>query len=81
MPLTYPGGAVNLHEGMLLPMAPDRAGSPPLLIGSLSPLKGGHWLNQDAMPRFGATLALAFFDVGAGIPDTTDPPEDYRLTD
>lgn len=81
LPLTYSGGAVNMHEGLLLPMAPDRAGSPPLLLGVLTPIQGNHWLNQNAAPLFDIAPDINFVDIGAGIPDRKDPPEDYRLTD
>jgi hypothetical protein len=79
--LAYPGGATNLHEGLLLPIEPDRPGAPPLLLGLFGPHRGSHWINEDGGAPIDLPAFFTFFDIGAGTPDADDPPEGYHLTD
>jgi hypothetical protein len=80
LPLTY-SGVTKSHEGLWLPIAPDREGSFPLLLGLLVPIKGTHWLRQDELSRIEMAFYMTFFDIGAGTPDSIEPPEEYTLAD
>jgi len=80
MNLTYPSGAVYVHEGIALPMAPARADLPPLLLRAFAPIPGMIWYNRAEMPRAAGEYDFRFIDIGAGIAASIEPAEDFRLT-
>ena len=80
MNLTYSSGAVYVHEGISLPVASPRADGPALLLRAFAPIPGMIWYNRAEMPRAAGEYDFRFIDIGAGVPASIEPTEDFHLT-
>jgi hypothetical protein len=72
-------GIREFCHGILLPLAPDRPGGPALAIAIEVPEAGPRWLNPAASALLQAVEDFAYFDVGAGVPDAAEPPDDWDV--
>jgi hypothetical protein len=77
MNLTYPSGAMYAHEGISLPVAAEQPGAPALLLRAFAPIPGVIWYSRREMPRAAGEYDFRFVDIGAGIPYSIDPPDDF----
>jgi hypothetical protein len=89
MPANFPCGYLGLSEFVYaedisdrfesigLPLAADIPGGPPFLIFTLESLAGRHWRKEFGTMVDNLNNDLRFFDIGAGIPPTVDPPADF----
>ncbi len=75
--LRFASGAENPHEIMLLPLEPEQPeGSTPLLIGA-APIRAVEWENTAVLPQLDPSPNFRFIDIGAGIPASLFPPDDF----
>ena len=78
LPLRFSSGERNLHEIVLLPLAPDGPDALPTLLVGVSALDSVYWKNEAILPQPKATPSFRFVDIGAGIPATSMPPDDFN---
>ncbi len=78
IPVAAPSGNARLHEGISLPLQPDRADAPPQLLGLFAPIQGEPWLSRERVQQLEIASRFNFIDIGAGVPATTTAPESYR---
>jgi len=76
--LRFSSGLENPHEVLLLPLEPDGSGAPPLILVGMSPMEAVTWQNTAVLPQLQASSSFRFVDIGAGIPDTTMPPDEFE---
>ncbi|HVJ51911.1 MAG TPA: PAS domain-containing protein [Aliidongia sp.] len=72
-------GIREFCHGILLPLASDHADGPPLAIAIEVPEAGPRWLNPAASALLQAVEDFAYFDIGAGVPDKAEPPDDWDV--
>jgi len=77
MPLRFSTGLEAPHELVLLPLEPDEAGAPPMLLVGAAGLMPVNWENMAVLPQLTASPTFRFVDIGAGVPASTLPPDDF----
>ena len=65
------------HELIFLPMEPDSAEAPPTLLVATAGIDTVLWQNAAILPQLQASPTFRFIDIGAGIPPSTLPPDDF----
>jgi hypothetical protein len=65
------------HEIIFLPLEPDGAGVPPTLLVATAGIDTELWQNTAILPQLQASPTFRFIDIGAGIPASTLPPDDF----
>jgi len=65
--------------GVSLPLLPDRAGGNPLVVAAIALVADRGWINEPRDGTIGMPEHFAFLDIGAGIPDRNDPPDDWQM--
>lgn len=73
MPLRFATGVDAPHEVVLLPLEPDKAGAPPLLLVGAAGRNPVNWENMAVLPQLTASPTFRFVDIGAGVPASTLP--------
>ena len=70
-------GRTDIAHTVMLPLDPDRAGAPRQLIAvtALGDMEGKE--SRLSAPLMGPPLDFAFLDIGAGAPDSIQPPADW----
>ncbi len=69
----FPSGASLFCHGLLLPLANDRPGQPPLAIAVEAPLLGQSWFLAPRTTDLDQGEGFSFLDIGAGTPDIAMP--------
>jgi len=77
MPLRFSTGAEAPHELVILPLEPDRPEGAPLLLVGAAAFAAVNWENKAMLPQLQASPGFRFVDIGAGIPASTLPPDDF----
>jgi hypothetical protein len=77
MALRFSTGAEAPHEVVILPLEADRPGSRPTLLLGAAGMQAVKWENIAVLPQLQAAPSFRFIDVGAGIPVSTLPPDDF----
>jgi hypothetical protein len=80
LPLRFASGAPNPHEILLLPLEPKHAEAPPLLLVAVAATDVVTWQNTAILPHLQASPTFCFIDIGAGVPASTLPPENFART-
>jgi hypothetical protein len=65
------------HELIFLPLEPDGADVPPTILVATSGIDSMLWQNTAILPQLQASPTFRFIDIGAGIPASTLPPDDF----
>jgi len=65
------------HELIFLPLEPDDSGAPPTLLVATAGIDDVLWQNTAILPQLQASPTFRFIDIGAGIPISTLPPDDF----
>lgn len=73
----YAESVVDRFESIGLPLAPDSPGRPPFLIFTMESLLGRQWKKDHGSVIENVNNDLRFFDIGAGVPSSVDPPADF----
>ncbi len=76
MSLRFSSGAEHPHEVLLLPLEPAPGARPTILVGTAG-IGAVTWQNAATLPQLHSSSYFRFIDIGAGIPDSTHPPEDF----
>jgi hypothetical protein len=83
---TYFGGSIPFASGarapvggVSLPLLPDRAGGAPLVVAVIATVSERGWINEQCGSTIGMPEHFAFLDIGAGIPDRVEPPDDWPM--
>ena len=67
-------------EFLALPLETDTPEQPRKLICAIDSILGRRWTKQDADPSIGGPAEIfQFVDIGAGVPDSIDPPDDFTV--
>jgi hypothetical protein len=75
--LQFASGAENPHEIMLLPLEPEEPGASPTLLVGAAPIRAVEWENTAVLPQLEPSPNFRFIDIGAGIPTSLFPPDDF----
>jgi hypothetical protein len=75
--LRFSGQRQAPHELIFLPMEPDRPDAPPLLLVATAGIDAALWQNTAILPQLEASPSFRFIDIGADIPSSTLPPDDF----
>ena len=65
------------HEVVVLPLEPDSPGAPPMLLLGAAGMAAVKWENTALLPQLDASPSFRFVDIGAGIPVSSLPPDDF----
>ncbi|HEX4508261.1 MAG TPA: PAS domain-containing protein [Alphaproteobacteria bacterium] len=79
MQVKFSSGIEAPHELVILPLEPDGPGKPPMLLVGAEGLQAVKWENMAVLPQLQAAPSFRFVDVGAGIPASTLPPDDFTF--
>ncbi len=77
--LRFLSGALALYGGIGLPLLPDQPGGPPLVVSAIDLVKHRGWINERQIPGLSLPDRLTFLDIGAGVPEHIDPPDDWTM--
>jgi len=77
MGLRFSTGAHAPHEVIILPLEPDGPGMAPTLLLGAAGMQAVNWENIAVLPQLQAAPSFRFIDIGAGIPPSTLPPDDF----
>ena len=77
LPLRFQSGPENPHEILVLPLEPDKPEAPAALLVGIAPVHAVAWRNTAVLPQLGASPTFRFIDIGAGIPLSSLPPEEF----
>ena len=50
-----------------------------LAISAIALIRNQGWINERSQPALNLAEYVTFLDIGAGIPDRTDPPDDWVM--
>ena len=75
--LRFSSGAEHPHEVLLLPLEPDGPGARPMILVGTAGIDAVAWQNAAILPQLQASPTFRFIDIGAGIPPSTLPPDDF----
>jgi|HubBroStandDraft_1064217.scaffolds.fasta_scaffold01674_11 hypothetical protein len=79
--IRFPSGARAPVGGVALPLLPDREGGSPLVVLAIALVADRGWINERRPGFLGLPARYAFIDIGAGIPDRVDPPDEWAMDD
>ena len=65
------------HELIFLPLEPDNGSTPPTLLVATAGIDDALWQNTAILPQLQTSPSFRFIDIGAGIPASTLPPDDF----
>lgn len=65
------------HELIFLPLEPDGSEVPPTLLVATAGIDAALWQNTAILPQLQASPTFRFIDIGAGVPASTLPPDDF----
>jgi hypothetical protein len=77
--IRYPSGAVASVIGIGVPLLADQEGAPPMSLTVTAQVTDRGWINERSREMIGMPEHFEFLDIGAGIPASTKPPEDWRM--
>lgn len=77
MALRFSTGAEAPHEVIILPLEPDEPCAAPTLLLGAAGIEAVKWENIAVLPQLQASPSFRFIDIGAGIPVSTLPPDDF----
>jgi hypothetical protein len=65
------------HELIFLPLEPDGSDIPPTILVATAGIDSVLWQNTAILPQLQASPTFRFIDIGAGVPASTLPPDDF----
>ena len=75
--LRFLSGALAPYLGLVLPLRPSQEDGPMLAISAIALIRDYGWINERSQPELNLAEYVSFLDIGAGVPDRTDPPDDW----
>jgi hypothetical protein len=75
--LRFSNQAQSPHELLFLPLEPDGPDIPPTILVVAAGIDAALWQNAAILPQLEASPTFRFIDIGAGIPASTFPPDDF----
>jgi hypothetical protein len=75
--LRFLSGALAPYLGLVLPLRPSQEGGAMLAISAIALVADRGWINERSQPELNLAGYVSFLDIGAGMPDRTDPPDDW----
>lgn len=75
----YPSGAIAPVVGIGLPLLPDQEDAAGLVLSVTAQVTERGWINERSCETIGMPAHFEFLDIGAGIPDSTLPSEDWQM--
>jgi PAS domain len=77
--LRFLSGALAPYLGLVLPLRPSQKDGSMLAISAIALIRGQGWINDRSEPALNLAEYVSFLDIGAGVPDRTDPPDDWVM--